>query len=96
MGLWLKLDNIERKEPRLKKVLLERVNENIFFILKDGILRQQTEDWKTALKDMLWYMLTESADYSRTVSGQQRAVSELYSNWKQWYSGEKEVQKRCN
>ena len=96
VGLWLKLDNIEKKEPQLKKVLLERVNENIFFILKDGILRQQTEDWKTALKDMLWYMLTESAGYSSTVSGQQRAVSKLYSNWKQWYSGEKEIQQRCN
>lgn len=94
--LWDKLKDIEKMGGQIKEKVLEEINENIFAVLKAGILSISSKEWKTALKDLLWYMVTYGADYNITATRQQKSVSLLHESFMRWYSGEREVRQKCN
>ena len=48
--LWDKLKDIEKMGGQIKEKVLEEINENIFAVLKAGILSISSKEWKTALK----------------------------------------------
>lgn len=94
--LWDKLKDIEKMGGQIKEKVLEKINENIFAVLKAGILSRNAREWKTALKDLLWYMVTYGADYNITATRQQKSVSLLHESFMRWYSREGEVRLKCN
>ncbi len=92
--LWSQIRN--RNTTQLKESLTKEISQNLFDILKDGILNQKTIEWQFALNDLLSYFILNGAIYGRVRVEHQKSVSIIHDGFMKWYSKEENVQKRCN